>query len=846
MQVKIQTGLMSVIAAVSLCATAAGELPEGYTQLPFLKASGNCQVKTGLTPVCTDKAELTFELSTVSGNQNLWCSRNDSTNSFTAFMIADKVRLDRNTTQVTSTEGLVVGTKYTLTADYGTGEGGVIDASSDASVTTITDLGTDEYDPERELCLFASYTTSVDAGLNNYGSWKFYSFKLYDVNDTLKCDLVPALRTEDRAIGLYDLVRDTFLTNGFGGVFAKLVDGTFHYYTDSACTGEIPPELMPQGIAGCTVLFGSDTEYQALVPYTNELATAFSVVLQNNVSLTADADWRAFDFDMNGKTVSLQGWDLIVHKPQGTGRFTSGNLVNPTGFSTAYSSYRSGDWYTFAGKPDYGKKRVYQSFTVPNARNIYFRCKTRSWNQSGYAQYISGGVDGLYTLLNWFQTGTKTTTTSHILTTDIKVVSGLAAGSRHELQFTNHNGWTYAGYICLSPTSMLTFDIAEGEEYVNVGITLGGANDNDFTGMGLQVHKTGKGQLTMSMVNSRFGGNGISSMIVEEGLVKKEAGATCGAQYSRIVVENGAQFDLNGRTYHDYYYTLAGSGPDGTGALTSTAVMDAATAYGAANNINPAFLRDVTLSSNATVYAANNMGMIFYNYSANTMTMNGHTVTYDGVEAVDGEGNGTGVGAYRTFLGNMSYSGAGKIVVATNGWIQSHISSPTATDTDIEVFGRFWMNSGRLTPVKSLVFKAGSRFRELNADPGVIVVTGTYGPNALTESAEGYLKYPKVKLGDASHLNATLDLSQWTTTFDDSADGTLTFHEGTMTAPMTVALEVGDRTEGIKRYAYLWKTKPDLTKVKFIRSENTLKRKVRFTIDDYGLRFDTGFVIHIK
>ena len=78
----------------------------------------------------------------------------------------------------------------------------------------------------------------------------------------------------------------------------------------------------------------------------------------------------------------------------------------------------------------------------------------------------------------------------------------------------------------------------------------------------------------------------------------------------------------------------------------------------------------------------------------------------------------------------------------------------------MEVYGRFWMNSGRLTPVKSLVFREGSLFRELNANPGVTVVNGTYGPNVLTESAEGYLSHPKVQLGDATHLNATLDLSQ--------------------------------------------------------------------------------------
>lgn len=161
------------------------------------------------------------------------------------------------------------------------------------------------------------------------------------------------------------------------------------------------------------------------------------------------------------------------------------------------------------------------------------------------------------------------------------------------------------------------------------------------------------------------------------------AGATFGAQYSRIVVEDGAQFDMNGRTYHDYDYTLAGSGPDGTGALISTAEMDAATAY--AQNEGTAFLRNVTLAADATVYAGGNMGMIFYNHGANTMTMGGYTVTYDGVEAVDDEGNGTGIGAYRTFLGNMSYLGEGKIVVATNGWVQTHTTSPSATNCNVEV-----------------------------------------------------------------------------------------------------------------------------------------------------------------
>ena len=205
--------------AVSLCAgSALADLPEGYTQLPFVKASGQCRVRTGLTPSCTDKAELTFELSTVSGNQNLWCSRADGTGQFTTFMIADKVRFDRNATQTTTTGALVAAKKYTVTADYATGAGTVTDADTGAAVTSV-EMGTGEYTPASELCLFASHSSNVETGLDNFGSWTFYSFKLRDADGNLRCDLVPAWRAADGAFGLYDIVRSTFLANELDGEF---------------------------------------------------------------------------------------------------------------------------------------------------------------------------------------------------------------------------------------------------------------------------------------------------------------------------------------------------------------------------------------------------------------------------------------------------------------------------------------------------------------------------------------------------------------------------------------------------------------------------------------------------
>ena len=63
--------------------------------------------------------------------------------------------------------------------------------------------------------------------------------------------------------------------------YAKLSGDTFAYYSDAECTQSI--EAPATGLAGVTVLFADDAEYQALVPHANELAAAAAVALQSNV-----------------------------------------------------------------------------------------------------------------------------------------------------------------------------------------------------------------------------------------------------------------------------------------------------------------------------------------------------------------------------------------------------------------------------------------------------------------------------------------------------------------------------------------------------------------------------------
>ena len=222
MSVKSLKNMMfaTAVAASAILPSFADGLPAEYQQLEFIQANGNCQIRTGITPACTDKVEMVWRPTTVSGNQNLFCSRTGTgaTGQFTLFMIGDKVRFDRNDSQVTGANAISADTKYKVVADFSTLAGTVTLADTGAEVTSVT-MTSGDYTPGSELCLFASHTSDPGTGLGNYASHALYSFKLSDSSDNLKLDLVPAKREADGEVGLYDTVNDAFLTNSLSGAF---------------------------------------------------------------------------------------------------------------------------------------------------------------------------------------------------------------------------------------------------------------------------------------------------------------------------------------------------------------------------------------------------------------------------------------------------------------------------------------------------------------------------------------------------------------------------------------------------------------------------------------------------
>ena len=332
--------------------------------------------------------------------------------------------------------------------------------------------------------------------------------------------------------------------------------------------------------------------------------------------------------------------------------------------------------------------------------------------------------------------------------------------------------------IDLSVGSVLDVNVAEGMTSENNNVAL--------TGAGLQVCKTGKGLLVMNKENTGFGiggrYTGSTSMVVKDGTVKKstvEGRGSCGAQYSTIKVENGGQFDLAGRTYWDYDYVIEGNGPDGSGALVNNTTVSSPWA----TSSNRGYLQRIALSGDATIGGTQPWALLFWNYGAEPVTLNGHTLTIAGTTV---------------YSGNNYFSGSGRVVVADGATYEVVERSPTASDCDVEVNGTLAVHDRSLTPMKSLKFGADGKFsNSWNSDP-LFVVYEEYAPPTMLSG-----KAQNVQLGADGHLDTALDLSLFADVFDGTA---LAFYPKT-----TLTVRLGTRTFTAETTKLVsWTAKPDL------------------------------------
>ena len=339
-------------------------------------------------------------------------------------------------------------------------------------------------------------------------------------------------------------------------------------------------------------------------------------------------------------------------------------------------------------------------------------------------------------------------------------------------------------------------------------------------GSNLQVLKTGTGTLVMCAASAGFGGEGCTSVVVRAGVVQQgtKASATCGAVASRIVVEDGAQFDMGGTGNASIYYdfTIAGSGPDDLGAITSSTTVS--------NPYNTSHIvRNVDLAANATIGSEGLIGLKCGNWLATTVNMNGFTLSYKG---------------YKVYLGNVTYVGEGTIEALSNlGTYKHNMAAPYC---DVFIRTNYDMHSdsasgvsAAFTSVRSLVFDTGATMTVVTATADKTNPTTT--TNFVSELyAPCYGDLVSFKLGDATHLTPTLDLSRLTQTCPAT---NIIFQAGATVSVALGSRDVKVSQGGAKLLA--WGAKPE--NVRFVGADGD--RRFGFVTKDDGLYAVAGLVI---
>ena len=124
--------------------------------------------------------------------------------------------------------------------------------------------------------------------------------------------------------------------------------------------------------------------------------------------------------------------------------------------------------------------------------------------------------------------------------------------------------------------------------------------------------KDGPGTLVLSRVLSSLTG-----VTVAEGIVQYGTPSVFANNGMTVEVKDGAALDVAGRNGNAVRYKIAGTGPDGNGALRNTG-------GDVANNVSQMY--GLELTADATV-TGGSQGLIAPNYPATTLALNGHTLT---------------------------------------------------------------------------------------------------------------------------------------------------------------------------------------------------------------------------
>lgn len=242
--------LGSSVVVPSVMASVNKALPDGYTQLEYIESTGTQYIDTDyfFGDIATETVTIDFMRTGTGAGSILYGTRRGYTNNGYGIQFQDGgntyIQYGGSDGGIGSNAPGSLDTRYTIT------QTGPTYNFRDISYTSMGTTPTQSY----PLYLF---------GINNGGSitiptpMRLYSFVIKDSNNVDKVYLIPAMNHLG-VIGLYDIVRDVFLTNAGSGEFTTSV---YH---------EIPTYEVIDGVASkrSIVLHGGEFDsITSIAPY---------------------------------------------------------------------------------------------------------------------------------------------------------------------------------------------------------------------------------------------------------------------------------------------------------------------------------------------------------------------------------------------------------------------------------------------------------------------------------------------------------------------------------------------------------------------------------------------------
>ena len=202
-------------------------LPPGYAELEYVDSTGAQYINTGISPYSAAKVEA--DVAYVGGTGNAYAallcsSANNDNDTRTAKVYGlwvwpnsgNKWSVMFNGTTYNSSAAVANETKCTLVAQWS-------DTARTLTVDGVSKLNDTTKVNNPVSTSYSMYMPAWNAAgtVRNMGKFRFYSVKIYNPQNTLKRNYVPAKRLSDNVAGFYDRVSGTFFPSATETAFVE-------------------------------------------------------------------------------------------------------------------------------------------------------------------------------------------------------------------------------------------------------------------------------------------------------------------------------------------------------------------------------------------------------------------------------------------------------------------------------------------------------------------------------------------------------------------------------------------------------------------------------------------------